>query len=263
MSKKLRQIDELVGAISKLDEDTFKERDLFQKKAALTIKEIFGENNQHLDDWRKIEIPIAPPFSGNFDLFFAYKDELNIVKQKMANICQVMKEDLERSEQSKSAKAQEPEELIEETKKALVLFDAIITHPKINEVSSVHFKNGNYRSAVLDAAIKLEVMVKEKANYPKNNTGTELSGARLMHFVFDSNNPILSWCKDTRQVDKDELEGYKLIFAGTVLGIRDPKAHAIFEIKPMRALKLLTLITLLAELVDASNYVKQDPQLLG
>jgi len=41
-------------------------------------------------------------------------------------------------------------------------------------------------------------------------------------------------------------------------GIRDPKAHAIFQIRPMRALKLLTLATLLAELVDASEYVEQE-----
>jgi uncharacterized protein (TIGR02391 family) len=136
------------------------------------------------------------------------------------------------------------------------LFEQIITHPKIKEVSSVHFKNGNYRSAVLDAAIRLEEMVKQKSNYPKDNKGGELSGVKLMHKVFDSTNPIISWCKNETQIGKDELEGYKLIFAGTVLGIRDTKAHAIFEISPMRALKLLTLITLLAELVDASKIVQ-------
>ena len=76
-----------------------------------------------------------------------------------------------------------------------------------------------------------------------------------MHRVFDSTNPIISWCKNETQIGKDELEGYKFIFAGTILGIRDTKAHAIFEISPMRALKLLTLITLLAELVDASKII--------
>jgi uncharacterized protein (TIGR02391 family) len=106
--------------------------------------------------------------------------------------------------------------------------------------------------------ISLEVMIKEKAKYPADNKGKELSGVSLMHKVFDSDNPILSWCKDTRQIDRDELEGYKHIFAGAMQGIRDPKAHAIFQISAMRALKLLTLATLLAELVDASEYVQQD-----
>lgn len=105
--------------------------------------------------------------------------------------------------------------------------------------------------------------MKEKARYPKDNSGKELSGTRLMHFVFDANKPVLSWCKNERQTEKDELEGYKLIFAGTMQGIRDPKAHAVFQIDPMRALKLLTLVSLLAELVDASEFLtkKQIPKL--
>jgi uncharacterized protein (TIGR02391 family) len=137
------------------------------------------------------------------------------------------------------------------------LFDKLIDHPKIRKASQNHFKNEEYRPAVLDAMISLEVMVKEKAKFPKDNKGKELSGVPLMHKVFDPDNPILSWCKDTRQIDRDELEGYKHIFAGAMQGIRDPKAHAIFQISPMRALKLLTLATLLAELVDASEYLKE------
>jgi uncharacterized protein (TIGR02391 family) len=124
-------------------------------------------------------------------------------------------------------------------------------------VSTKHFKNRQFRNAVLDAAIKLEEMVKLKARYPKDNDGKELSGTRLMHVVFDANKPVLSWCKNERQTEKDELEGYKLIFAGTMQGIRDPKAHSLFEIDPQRALKLFSLLTLLAELVDASEYIGQ------
>jgi uncharacterized protein (TIGR02391 family) len=135
------------------------------------------------------------------------------------------------------------------------MFDDIITHPLIKEASQNHFKNGEYRPAVLDAMIGLEVMIKEKANYPKDNAGKELSGVRLMHRVFDPDRPILNWCKGEHQIERDELEGYKFIFAGAMQGIRDTKAHAIFEISPVRALKLLTLATLLAELVDASEVI--------
>ena len=137
-------------------------------------------------------------------------------------------------------------------------FDDIISHPLIKQASQDHFKNKVYRTAVLDAMIRLEEMVKEKAKFPKDNRDRELSGVPLMHRVFDADNPILSWCKGSRQIERDELEGYKHIFAGAMQGIRDPKAHSIFEIKPMRALKLLTLATLLAELVDASKYINQD-----
>jgi len=151
----------------------------------------------------------------------------------------------------------EKEDLREERSKAEELFDKIVTHQLIKQVSQNHFKNEAYRPAVLDAMIRLEVMIKEKAKFPVDNKGKELSGVSLMHKVFNPDNPILTWCKDKHQIERDELEGYKYIFAGAMLGIRDPKAHAIFEIRPMRALKLLTLATLLAELIDASKYTEK------
>lgn len=44
--------------------------------------------------------------------------------------------------------------------------------------------------------------------------------------------------------------------AGTIQAIRNPRAHTIVEQKPMHALKLLALASLLAEIVDASEYVE-------
>jgi uncharacterized protein (TIGR02391 family) len=152
----------------------------------------------------------------------------------------------------------EKESILNEKNTAERMFDAIITHPLIKQASENHFKNEAYRPAVLDAMIRLEEMIKEKAKFPKDNRGKELSGVPLMHKVFDPDKPILNWCKAKRQIERDELEGYKHVFAGAMQGIRDPKAHAIFEISSMRAVKLLTLATLLAELVDASEYMKQD-----
>jgi len=152
----------------------------------------------------------------------------------------------------------ESERNAEEKRKADAMFDEIITNPKIKEASKNHFKNGEYRSAVLDAIIQLEEMVKTKAKFPKDNHGRELSGCSLMRAVFNPNKPILIWSKLERQSEKDELEGYSNIFAGAVLGIRDPKAHMIFEQRPLRALQLLTLATLLADLVEVSKYVEQN-----
>ena len=151
----------------------------------------------------------------------------------------------------------EEENSLNESSTAERLFDEIINHPLIKEASENPFKNGEYRTAVLDAMIRLEMMIKEKAEFPVDDRGKELSGVSLMHKVFDPNKPILSWCEGRRQVERDELEGYKHIFAGAIQGIRDPKAHALFKIGPMRALKLLTLATLLAEIVDTSRYMSE------
>jgi len=103
--------------------------------------------------------------------------------------------------------------------------------------------------------IELENMVKEKANFPKNNRDQNLSGVSLMHKVFDSKNPVLRLSSLERQAQIDEQEGYKSIMAGAMLGIRNPKAHMIFTLRPLRAIQLLQLATLLAERVDESEYI--------
>lgn len=149
----------------------------------------------------------------------------------------------------------EKEDYLKEKTKAERLFDEMITHQLIKDVSKDLFMNERYRNAVLDATIKLEEMIKIKAKFPKDKDGNELSGSRLMFAVFNPTNPILNWCGNTRQTERDELNGYCHIMAGTMLGIRNPKAHSIFKLRPMRALKLLTLVTLLAEIIDASKHV--------
>jgi uncharacterized protein (TIGR02391 family) len=149
------------------------------------------------------------------------------------------------------------EKYAEEKKKAETMFDDIVTHSSIKRVARNHFRNGEYRSAVLDAMIQLEEMVKIRAKLPKDDRGKELIGCSLMYKVFNSDKPILRWSKLERQSEKDELTGYSHIFAGAVQGIRDPKAHMIFEQRPLRALQLLTLASLLADLVEVSEYAEQ------
>lgn len=148
----------------------------------------------------------------------------------------------------------------EEKTKAEKMFDDIVTNPSIKEVSVRHFMNGEFRSAILDAFIQLEQMIKEKTNFPKDNQGREMFGCSLMRKVFNVKSPLLKWSKLEHQTEIDELEGYQQIMAGVVQGIRDPKAHLIFEQKPLRALQLITLAALLADLVDVAEYVKPQKQ---
>ncbi|MHA1828343.1 MAG: TIGR02391 family protein [Candidatus Heimdallarchaeaceae archaeon] len=139
-------------------------------------------------------------------------------------------------------------------KLAIELYDQLIDHPRIREVSRPLWASKNYRSAVLDAQIELENLVKVKSKYPKDNRNHELSGTALMFKVFDVNNPLLKWSDLSTQVLKDELEGYKYLFVGAVMGIRNPKAHRVFKQTPWRALQLLVFTNLLAELVDRCIY---------
>ena len=134
----------------------------------------------------------------------------------------------------------------------------IITHKRIFEASEIHFMNQQYRSAVLDTFIELENMIKEKTNYPKDNRGRELMGVSLMREVFNLNKPLLKWNSLRTQTQIDEYEGYSHIFAGVMQGIRNPKAHRRFKQTPMRALQLLVIANLLAEIVDQSVYISSN-----
>lgn len=141
---------------------------------------------------------------------------------------------------------------------AIILYDHLIDHPRIRRVSRSHWNNKQYRSAILDAQIELENMVKERANYPKDNRGNELGGTSLMHKAFDVKNPILKWSDLSTRVLQDELDGYKLIFAGSVLGIRNPKAHLVSKQTPWKALQIMVFTCLLAELVDRCEYCEAE-----
>jgi uncharacterized protein (TIGR02391 family) len=78
-------------------------------------------------------------------------------------------------------------------------------------------------------------MIKEKTNRPKDKNDKELSGINLMRHVFNPKNPLLRWNTLKTDVEKNEYEGYGHIFAGSVQGIRNPKAHSLFEQTPRRA----------------------------
>ena len=139
--------------------------------------------------------------------------------------------------------------MLGERKKANELYDELITHPRIRYASETLFKQGKYRNAILDAYIAIEEMVREKSRDRRSY------GVNLMCKVFNEKKPILKWRSVNEEVEKNELKGYKNIIVGALQGIRNPKAHAIFEQRPMRALQLLNLACLLAELIDVSEYV--------
>ena len=130
------------------------------------------------------------------------------------------------------------------------IFDSLITNPEIRLVSENSFKAHSFRTAVFDSYVKLEEMIKEKTNFPKDNKGRELIGVGLMHKVFDVKNPLLLWNPLRTQAERDEIEGFKYIFAGAMLGIKNPISHQVEYQDPWRALNHIILANYLAYLVD-------------
>jgi uncharacterized protein (TIGR02391 family) len=137
-----------------------------------------------------------------------------------------------------------------------LLYNNLITQKDIKKASETLYKTGQYRNSVLDAYIKIEEMVKNKLGKNRKEL-KEQTSTKLMRSVFNIADPILVWSDLTEPSEKDEYEGYSHIFAGAMMGIRNPKAHTIFEQEPMRALRLLCLANLLAEIIEVSHYKKK------
>ena len=96
-------------------------------------------------------------------------------------------------------------------------------HPKVKEASEVLFRDLHFASCVLEAYKALESYVKEKSGRD------DLSGRSLMSEVFSPKDPILALNALRNESDRDEQEGFMLLFMGAMVGVRNPRAHAIVQ----------------------------------
>jgi uncharacterized protein (TIGR02391 family) len=116
-------------------------------------------------------------------------------------------------------------------------------------VSERLFRDGHAAAAIFEA-------FKAVNNRVKRLTGLTEDGKALMGRTFDEQLPKLRINAGLNRSDRDEQEGFKLIFMGAMLGIRNPKAHEELAItQEDRALEYLALASLLMRrLDDAEGY---------
>ncbi|MEM3760770.1 MAG: TIGR02391 family protein [Candidatus Bathyarchaeia archaeon] len=144
------------------------------------------------------------------------------------------------------------------------VFDMLQLHPVIKNASEGLFKNGHYAQAIFDACKALINYVKRKSG-EKSIDGTALMG-KVFSIKWDKKTykiikkPILQLNKLRYREDIDEQMGFMYLFMGSVLGIRDPKAHAEIEQKdPFKTLEYLALLSLLAKRTgEATRCRKRD-----
>jgi uncharacterized protein (TIGR02391 family) len=126
-------------------------------------------------------------------------------------------------------------------------FEGLDLHQRIADAASELYRDGHYRNAVLDATLALENLVKEKSRRH------DLTGAGLMSTVFSKNDPVLAINDLTDQTDRDEQEGIMHLFMGAILGLRNPRAHALFDDSAELALEYVALLSLLANTVEKTK----------
>ncbi|ATD70113.1 TIGR02391 family protein [Gordonia sp. 1D] len=120
-------------------------------------------------------------------------------------------------------------------------------HSMVVDAAGDLFADGHYESAVSEAFKSLDVRVRDE-------TGSTLSGTKLMNQAFGGANPPVIVSQETGQTRKDEQEGFAALFRGAMLGVRNPKAHELFKPQdPQQALEYLGFASLLHRRLDASS----------
>lgn len=109
----------------------------------------------------------------------------------------------------------------------------------IKEVAKPRFDAKQYADSV-EAAFK-ELNDQIKIEYKKVKNGQEEDGDKLMRQSFSVGNPLFQLADTTTDNGKNIQQGYMEIFAGSMRGIRNPKAHKNLEIEKKEAVEKIIL----------------------
>ncbi|MBI2837326.1 MAG: TIGR02391 family protein [Acidobacteria bacterium] len=117
-------------------------------------------------------------------------------------------------------------------------------HPKVVEVAWPLFRDKHFRQAVLDTFIALVHEVRIRS-------GCSLDNSPLMNKVFSEKAPILRVSDNS-----DERQGMMWLFAGAVMGLRNPNAHRlIHETDPQRTFEWLAFASALFRVIDSAKKI--------
>ncbi|HSQ81156.1 MAG TPA: TIGR02391 family protein [Casimicrobiaceae bacterium] len=119
-------------------------------------------------------------------------------------------------------------------------------HPVIESAATRVFDDGHYANAVQDGCKALDDLAQAKSGR------RDLTGKALMQTVFSPNKPVLRFNALESQSDKDEHEGFMHMFAGAMLGLRNPRAHTFKVDSQEQAAEYLGFLSMLARFVDAA-----------
>jgi uncharacterized protein (TIGR02391 family) len=122
-----------------------------------------------------------------------------------------------------------------------------LIHPDIIAVAKSRFETGHYADCAEAAFKQINSVVKDIV---KTATGKELDGAGLMKTAFSANSPVIEIEGITTETGRNIQQGYMEMFAGSMTGIRNPKAHAVIMIGRERAIHFIFLASLLMDTID-------------
>jgi uncharacterized protein (TIGR02391 family) len=120
-------------------------------------------------------------------------------------------------------------------------------HPRICALARPRYQAGFFADAVEASFKEVNDAVKRIV---LEGGGEELDGARLMTTAFSVANPVIKLTALQSDSDRNIQQGYMQIMAGSMTGIRNPKAHGNLNPNSSKALHLISLASLLMHKID-------------
>jgi len=131
---------------------------------------------------------------------------------------------------------------------ALTAQDQYKFHSEIERVSGELYRAGHYKSAALEAYIRVIDEVKAASKIPDD-------GDSLMNKAFgcDNRTPVIQFNNLSTDPEQDEQKGFFFLFKG-IVGLRNAKAHSntLFD-DPLRGHDYLALASLLMRVLEIAK----------
>lgn len=125
-----------------------------------------------------------------------------------------------------------------------------LVHPTIIGISRSRFEAGHYADSVEAALKEVNSIVKARV---KELAGIELDGTDLMYRAFSPKSPLIRLDDLDTASGVSVQQGYMQLFAGSIMGIRNPKAHGNIVIDRTRAIHFLFLASLLIHKLEEAE----------
>jgi uncharacterized protein (TIGR02391 family) len=123
-----------------------------------------------------------------------------------------------------------------------------LLHPRITSVARARFRSRHYADAVEAALKEINTTLKQIV---RDQTGQDLDGVAAVQRAFSLQNPIIRLADLSTETGRNIQKGYLQIFSGSIVGIRNPKAHENISINRTEAIHYLFLGSLLmSKIVD-------------
>ena len=122
--------------------------------------------------------------------------------------------------ESVARRAHEFNERDEQSDSSLHPFDRRNLHPRLPPKVRRLFDDGHYAEATFETFKFVDKVVQKHSKIGE-------SGMKLMMQVFDEAKPSLRLTPLTNASEIDEQKGYRFLFSGAVMAIRNPRGHEV------------------------------------